>query len=348
MRILLVTTMRNEGAFMLDWVAHHRALGVTDLLIFTNDCDDGTDLIAARLEALGLARHILNPRGGEKPIQWQALAAASKHPDFAAADWVIAADVDEYLVVHAGAGRLADLFAARPEATGFAVPWRLFGNDGVREISATPVPERFTRAAPPVLLWPFRARCYKAIWRNDGVFRKIGVHRPQGVERDRYQPATWVDGSGAPVPQDITKGMLPALLTETDQYGLAQWNHYVLGSAEDFLLKAWRGKPNHENEAIALDYWVANNLNSVVDESILPRRALSSDLRAELFADAELNELHQRALAWRKAKVAELLQQEAWLRLYCAVRSAGSTQVLPIEEQRALLRHHARVVRRQK
>ncbi|MGB0799487.1 MAG: glycosyltransferase family 2 protein, partial [Planktomarina sp.] len=37
--------MRNEGPFIVEWVAHMRHIGVADLLVYTNDCDDGTDVL---------------------------------------------------------------------------------------------------------------------------------------------------------------------------------------------------------------------------------------------------------------------------------------------------------------
>lgn len=38
MRTLAILTQRNEGAFLLEWLAHHRAIGFTDFLVFSNDC----------------------------------------------------------------------------------------------------------------------------------------------------------------------------------------------------------------------------------------------------------------------------------------------------------------------
>ena len=45
MKITLVTTMRNEGPHLLEWIAHHQAIGVTDFVIYTNECEDGTDTL---------------------------------------------------------------------------------------------------------------------------------------------------------------------------------------------------------------------------------------------------------------------------------------------------------------
>ncbi|MGB8813172.1 MAG: glycosyltransferase family 2 protein, partial [Paracoccaceae bacterium] len=41
-RTAIVTTMKNEGPFILEWIAYHRMIGVDDFLIYTNDCSDGT------------------------------------------------------------------------------------------------------------------------------------------------------------------------------------------------------------------------------------------------------------------------------------------------------------------
>ena len=348
MRVLLVTTMRNEGANILDWVAYHRAIGVTDILVYTNDCEDGSPALLDALAERGDVIHEPNPRTGDKPIQWQALNRASKHPAFEAADWVISADVDEYLTIHAGEGCIADLLTAAPQAKGFAIPWRLFGNGGETGLTGQPVPQRFTRAAPADLLWPFRARCYKALWRNDGTFRKIGVHRPQGVDRARYDPRDWVDGSGTPVPHDITQGLLPAIRTPAPPYVLAQWSHYAVGTPEDFLIKAARGKPNKEAEAIGLEYWIDNNFCTEPDTSTAGRFALAAPLRADYAADPALSALRADALAWRHTKLAAILEDEPTFRLYAALRQLPATTPLPAQEQARLWAHHVKLATRRR
>ena len=47
----IITTMKNEGPFILEWLAYHRAIGVDDFLIYTNDCTDGTDTMLDLLES---------------------------------------------------------------------------------------------------------------------------------------------------------------------------------------------------------------------------------------------------------------------------------------------------------
>ena len=60
-RILTFTVMKNEGPFILEWVAWQRLIGVDRIVVLTNDCDDGTDAILDQLDRLALVRHLPNP-----------------------------------------------------------------------------------------------------------------------------------------------------------------------------------------------------------------------------------------------------------------------------------------------
>ena len=59
-QVTAVSMMKDEGPYVIEWVAHHLAVGFTDLLVYTNDCSDGTDDMLIRLEELGLAHHRRN------------------------------------------------------------------------------------------------------------------------------------------------------------------------------------------------------------------------------------------------------------------------------------------------
>ena len=45
MKFTLVTTVRNEGPYLWEWVAYHRMIGFHDIIVFQNDSNDGTDQI---------------------------------------------------------------------------------------------------------------------------------------------------------------------------------------------------------------------------------------------------------------------------------------------------------------
>lgn len=307
MRALAILCVKNEGAFLLEWLAHHRATGFTDFLVFSNDCSDGTDLMLNRLAAMGWLTHIRNDGGADEGPQWAALKAADKHPLMRQADWVLVLDIDEFVNIHAGGRRLGDLLAALPGATAIPLTWRMFGNAGVLRYRDAPVTETFTRAAPAVIGWPWRAQLFKTLFRNDGSYRKLGVHRPRSPDPARMAGQHWFDGSGRALPESYHTGRIISDYSR-DTYGLVQLNHYALGAMESYLLKCDRGRANREGAGLDMGYWVDRNFSDVEDRSIL-----SLDCRAardELQADPVLGPLHAQAVAWRHARIAALLQQE--------------------------------------
>ncbi|MDM7458025.1 MAG: glycosyltransferase family 2 protein, partial [Paracoccus sp. (in: a-proteobacteria)] len=181
-RVLIVTTMKNEGPFILEWLAYHRAIGVTDFLIYTNDCSDGTDTFLQLLQRKGLCQWRDNPyRQTDMKPQHAALDAANDEPILAETDWAICMDVDEFIAVHVGDGTLAALFDAIGEANMISLTWRLFGNadiDGYRDSFIT---QDHTLCAREFTNKPHQAWGFKTLYRNLGLFRKMGVHRPKGM-----------------------------------------------------------------------------------------------------------------------------------------------------------------------
>ena len=151
--VMAASMMKDEAPFLLEWFAHHLAVGFTDILVYTNDCSDGTDEMLIRLEELGLGYHRPNviPEG-IKP-QPSALNHAQAEPLVRAADWVLVFDADEFLSINHPAGNLEGMLddAVARGANGVVITWRIFGSGGVVDWSRAPVTEQYTRAAPP--LW---------------------------------------------------------------------------------------------------------------------------------------------------------------------------------------------------
>lgn len=328
-RRLIITTMRNEAPFILEWLAYHRLIGFTDFLIFSNDCSDGTDAMLDRLDHLGLITHVPNPRKGKKTVQWQALGRAWNMPVVKKADWILITDVDEFVVINTGAGHLDDLFAARPQAGAFVLSWRMFGSNGLTRFDPAPIMRQFTRAAPEAMIWPWRAVQFKTLFRKSPLIEKLGVHRPKSATTQ-----DWVDDNGDPV------GRLGGtLLTSTaPRYGLAQINHYALGSVEGFLVKVDRGKPNHSSEQTGLDYWIDRDLNDVDDRRILRHADATDRSLAELLADPVLAQINRDAIDWRFRRIKRLMLHPDSLYLYSRIRQCGPTRLLAVSDQRVMLR----------
>ncbi|AOZ69664.1 glycosyl transferase family 2 [Rhodobacter xanthinilyticus] len=336
MRSLAILTVKNEAAFLLEWLAHHRAVGFTDFLVFSNDCDDGTDAMLERLAALGWLSHVPNPGPWPEGPQWAALKAADRHPLTRAADWILFLDVDEFVNIHAGDGTLDALRAALPEASAIPLTWRFFGNCGVVDYRDTPVTEQFTRAAPSSMLWPWRASLFKTLFRNDGTYGKLGVHRPRQPDPARIGAARWFDGSGTPLPPDYARSRIftpPGL----DCHRLVQLNHYALGAMQSYVLKAARGRANREASPFDISYWVERNFCAEEDRTIARMAAASGAILAELRADPVLGALHERAVAWRRARIDALMLEEDYRSLFGRLMLTPPSRPLPAPLARRML-----------
>lgn len=305
---LIVTTMKNEGPFMLEWIAFNRVIGFTDFLIYTNDCEDGTDRIADRLDRMGLAQHRENVfRPGKRP-QGAALKAARKEPVYQQADWLICADCDEFLNIRVGAGRLDDLFAATGQADAISVCWKLFGNGGHRDYSEDLIVERFTRCCGEHEFPNYRARGMKTLVRNTDRFDKLRIHRP-AFHLDRGDVA-WVDGGGRPMPDFyLTQGWNAHTGFSHD---LARLHHYAVRSVDSFLVKRDRGRTNHVGDDQGIAYWSGMNFNSTRDTSLHAHLPALRQEMDRLLQDPELARLHAAACDWHRDRITALLARDGW------------------------------------
>ena len=333
MRALLILTVKNEAPFLLEWLAHHRACGFTDVLVYSNDCSDGTDAMLDRLADMGWLTHIRNDGPHDEGPQWAALKAANKHPLLKSADWVLFADIDEFVNIHSGDRTLAALLTALPRADAITLTWRLFGNAGVVAFEDHPVTGVFTRAAPATLGWPWRAQMFKTLFRASH-FGNLGVHRPR--QPDPSKSPRWFDGSG----REINLGQRLFSDYRQDNYQLVQMNHYALGSMESYLVKCDRGRANREASAFDMGYWVERNLCAVEDRTILTLN--SATLCQDLHADPVLGPLHQHGVAWRKARFAKLMADDQWRGLFGRLMICGPSRALSLAEA-AILHGYAKL-----
>lgn len=338
---LAILSVRNEGAFLIDWLAHHGAVGFDHALVFSNDSTDGTNEILRRLKNLKKITHIEHSGPFEKGAQWAALRAADSHPRTQAARWIMVIDIDEFVNIHAGGGTLAALVASLPDADAVTLTWRLFGNGGIVHYEDAPPWQQFVRAAPRVMGWPWRAAMFKTLFRSDGRPPRLGVHQPRNGRRDG---ARWFDGSG----RLLGDGQPPSRVFSTygqDNYALAQLNHYALGSMESYLLKCDRGRANRQASAFDLGYWVERNLVAEEDRSLTdaesPLAARRAALRAELLADPVLGPLHQRAVDWRRNRFETLMLDDRYRELFGRLLMAPASRV-PSHSETAYLAAFAR------
>jgi hypothetical protein len=341
-RILAILCVRNEGSFLLEWLAHHQACGFTDFLVLSNDCQDGTDQMLDRLQDMGVLTHLRNPGPYDRQgIQFTAMRLAAQDALTQQADWILPLDVDEFVNIHVGDRTVPALLDALPDASAITLTWRLFGNAGVVQYQDQPITQQFTRAAPRVIHWPWRAVMFKTLYRNDGSYGRPGVHRPSDPDPNRVAQTRWFDTEGRELGEAFQTTRIFSDYRQ-EHYGLAQLNHYPLGAMESYLVKADRGRAVHSDDQLGMDYWTERNYSSDEDTSIAAIAPRMQDALQALRADPALGQLHDRAVAWRQKRIQHLLTQEPYRALMGRLMLTPPARPIPAQAARYLAHHAAR------
>lgn len=331
-QVTAVSMMKDEGPFVLEWIAHHLAVGFTDILVYTNDCSDGTDDMLIRLEELGLAHHRRNVIPEGLRPQPSALNYAQEDPVVQAADWLMVFDADEFLSIRHGNGTLDDLIAAavQQEANGIVITWRIFGSGGVIDWSRDPVTEQYLMAAPQT--WN-KGWGVKTLFKFDADYWKLGIHRPKLKNKviDTAFPdhVKWLNGSGK-VMDDYFKFRGWRSITRTVGYDWVQLNHYAVKSVESYAIRRLRGNVNNKADKYNPDYWALQDRNEVRDDTMLRYTNSRNAIISQLLEDPVLNRLHFAALERVETRLAEIRQTEAYANLRAGLEVASKIPISQI------------------
>ncbi|MGC9368982.1 MAG: glycosyltransferase family 2 protein [Paracoccaceae bacterium] len=336
MRITAVTCVKNEGPFLLEWIAFNRMIGVTDHLFYSNDCTDGTDTLLDALAARGLVTHLPNPARGRN-YQMEALKDAQRQPLVRQADWVWIADVDEFLNIRVGDGTVPELIAACGDPQAISVTFQFFANGGVEDYEDRPVIEQFTRSHNPDIWTDQTAQEVKTLTRRDFPLHYYGAHRPffrEDLPRERFP--RWTDGSGREIPWKFKVAANKRRIRKFPAIGArahATLNHYALRSLDSYLVKNDRGDVNRENRSFDDSYWRERNDDAWEERSIqrhLPGLQAALD---ELKSDPDIAALHGACVAAHRATLARLMQDPDYRALRDRLKSAPT---LPPQELKLL------------
>jgi hypothetical protein len=331
-QVTAVSMMKDEGPFVIEWVAHHLAVGFTDLVVYTNDCSDGTDDMLIRLEELGLAHHRRNVIPEGLRPQPSALNYAQAEPVVGQSDWVMVFDADEFVSIRYGDGTLDDLIsAAKVEgASGVVVTWRIFGSGGVVDWSRAPVTEQYLMAAP--VTWN-KGWGVKTLFTFDPDHWKLGIHRPKmktkWIKTEFPDQVKWLNGAGK-VMEDYFKFRGWRSITRTVGYDWVQLNHYAVKSVDSYAIRKMRGNVNFKKDKYNSDYWALQDRNEVRDDTMLRYVAARGRIISALLEDPVLNRLHHAAVDRAEARLAELRQTEAYHTLVADLAKASAVPITQI------------------
>ncbi len=230
-QVAVVTSVRNEGPYLLEWIAYYRALGVDRVIVYGNDNDDGSDLLLDRLHELGEISYVRNVCDPRIAVQVKAFRHAIHfNAELRDHEWVIYCDADEFLVIPHTGERPIRTFLDKAAAAGggrlgsININWRWFTTAEVFAWRDGLALELFRDSRPDPQ--------FKSVSRVREIVDVASTHYP--TLRDG---ATRIDGNFQP------PGLRKRMNEVTPAYGEAQFNHYSLKSFEEFAaLKKARGR----------------------------------------------------------------------------------------------------------
>lgn len=294
--------MRNEGPFILEWLAWHRAIGFEDVLVLSNACTDGSDTLLDALAARGYLTHLRHdPAEGSFALR-SAYRVARKSLQFAKADWVMALDADEFLVVHVGQGRVQDLLAHHQfRPLGIAVHWKCFGDNNHAAWVPGLVRHQFTACA---LAQDKANMRFKSIFRDPSEFVELSSHTPNVYQGAWGGDNIWVTSDGRPLRRVDLTGLerVHATAMRRITHDIAQVNHYAIKARECLQERRAKWSSSQRDGRYGDAFIERYNKNDAQDNSALALESRFEQAYAPLINDPEIAALHQRCCnAYRAA-----------------------------------------------
>ncbi|SEK66855.1 glycosyltransferase family 2 protein [Pacificibacter marinus] len=307
----LVTIAKDEGPYIWEWVAHHKAIGFDEIIMFQNDSTDGTGEILNLLQDHGEIQYLYNhaPKGKH---QVRAYKRASRQQSFLKADWVMALDLDEFLTIKHGAGTLNDFWKVYSDFDCVFVNWKLFGSSGASSLSNNLVTQRFQLSEHDHWIERF-PQAYKSFYKRE-MFGRPGIHKPPTL--DITDPSIKITNSSALPRDEFTIRNFQC--TDSKQRQYAQINHYIIKDAQSFVLKNMKGSAHQAARNIGYKYWKMRNKNQTVDTAIsrTTPRLHQEMLRLDNLTNGKLSELTQEARVQHSNAFARALQTDEGMALY--------------------------------
>lgn len=311
----VVTSMKDEAPYILEWVAYHKSIGFDRLVVMANDCTDGTHEMLTRLHHMGEVSYYKNEVPlGAKPHSL-ALKKANATEEVKTADYVMVLDADEFLAIKNAPYDVRSLISKMEQsnASMMVIPWRIFGSSNNFSFEDRPVIDRFT-ASMDISGNPKSG--VKTLFRRDDSLR-LAIHFPKKVMKNGEGTAAeeehlWIDPAGNHL--DASKLTWNGGKNKIGRE-CAEIAHFMIKSLDEYILKIFRGDGLMNSSRHGIDYWSSADRNNSYDLKV---NEIAPGFRKEYFrlmSDSKLLELHKISVTKRHDKLNEILKNDSANRL---------------------------------
>lgn len=320
-RSVLFTAVKNEAPFLLEWVAYHLVIGFTDIVVYANSSNDGTNELLQALDDGGYIhyRHS-DPRGGKSP-QLHAATSFIAEKFLRSGDYVCWLDADEFLNIHVGDRTVNALVAALEGKAGMLINWRVFSAPEGVTFKGRHISSDFIGCRGPYHCPDKEVKTFIRFDRNVLGLWHINMHRPLLAPDSGYGYNDFLTGSGGPlaaIPRNdawlsgnqSTTRLLHAVRSEERGYSLAQINHYMYRTKSLFKLKNLRGQGDQlkgeTSNRYNMETFEMRNKTEGTDASILYWEQAVTDKMAAMLADPEIQRTQVNAIKLMELSIAQV------------------------------------------
>ncbi len=172
-RACVIASARNEGLYILEWLAHHRAMGFDHIFIYSNDNDDCSDDLLRALATAGELTWIESTIGAGCRAQAKAFGHALRViPDTLDFEWSLLIDLDEFFVPNPMFGCVGSFldWHETQSVDAIGINWQFVGSNGQTHWRDEPLFKRFPMAiggANPHIKSMFKTRKFLHSFAHD-------------------------------------------------------------------------------------------------------------------------------------------------------------------------------------
>lgn len=244
MRLYLGTCVKNEGPYLLEWLAHHLNIGFTDVYVFSNDNDDGSDALLEHIdktiECFNWRPRTIAPGESPQKSAFEILSRELLNDRRNSEDYLMWLDCDEFLHLK-NYGSVKDLIAKENFPDSIFINWRHFGSSGQKKYRNVLTIDRFLLSSTSTPL----NRQGKSLTRLDNsLFKEVHHHRPIPVTNDyKYKYIYSSTGkSFDSVPESIAFGKRAIDIDNANvEFSECYVAHYAIRSEQEYHVKKNRG-----------------------------------------------------------------------------------------------------------
>lgn len=272
-KVIAICMVKNEEAYLLEWIAYHRIMGVDGFLIFDNDSTDKTPEILSALHQTGTVCAV--PWPTVHPYEKQQISAFANGlralQAAKASEWAGFLDVDEFYVSRRH-GTLTKAMRKMPVADAYHLTWLFYGSSNLEKWTKELTIERFLQRA---------AREHGKNWLSKPLMNLSSVtghfHHPHNVKMREGSAYLLPDGTVFPgdLPQRNTEAAKNLAAAKSNSMDELCIHHYAVRSKEEFVNKVGKGRVNYRiNEKPLLfqeneEYFRTHDINDEHDDILL-------------------------------------------------------------------------------